>query len=302
MKKTFTEEFSISDKNIDFFDIPVEEDILVFICPFLIENTKSNLLLSKKVYDRLVMFLTKLNKDFVQPNKRNLGISFLSHLHEPNEIHFGYSSKNKGKAVAKEKAVQIFDALRRNKSSKQGLHTTNEAHNVLLLVEGIGQDIMSDITLNVCRDLFSEFTETQIKKYKIVGKKTFKIEYYNDKTEKWENKDYDLPIYNNKNIILIPKEIVAGKRGYSTRFNWFVASNYISADLMKKPIKKTDKLFRELKDGTKKAIIKEIYKAYKKPKDELIKFVIQYPGSLDEFIAYAKEHYPAINFDKIKKR
>ena len=300
MKKTFTQEFSIIDRNIDFFDIPIKEDILVFICPFLIENTKSNSTISRSVYERLVFFLTKLNKDFVKPNKRNQGIKFLSHLHEPNEIHFGYSSSNKGKAVAREKAEQIFDALRRNKSSKQGLHTTNEAHNVLLLVEGIGQDIMSDITLNVCRDIFSDFTQTQIAKYNIKEIKTFKLEFYNDKTGNWEMKDYELPIYDDKKIILIPKEIVAGKRGYSTRFNWFVASNYISADLMKKPNTKSKKLFRELKDGTKKAIIKEIYRAYKKPKGELIKFVIQYPGSLDEFIAYAKENYPAINFDNIK--
>ncbi len=299
MKETFIEHYSIKSKSPDFLNILMDKDIEVFICPFLIENSKLENEFSMKVYNRLVSFLTILNKEYVKPNNKNLGISFLSQLHEPNEIHFGYSSSNKGKAVAKEKATIIFEALRNNRFAKQGLHTTNEAHNVLLLVKGIGQDIMSDIILNVCRDLFSEFTTKQVIKHKITDTKTFSCEFYNSISEKWEETNFTLPVYEDKKIILIPQKIVSGKRAYSTRYNWFVASNHIAVELMNKKVKskKDDKFFKTLKDGAKKIIVKKIYETYKKPKEELIQFVLNYPGSLDEFVLYAKENYPEIDLN-----
>lgn len=304
MEITFKEEFGIDKNDIEFINIPLESDIEVFICPFLINHSKIESEFSNKIYKRLVSFLTDLNKNYVKPNKRNKGIKFLSRLHEPNEIHFGYSSRNKGKAVAKEKATIIFNALRNNRFAKQGLETTNQAHNVLLLVKGIGQDIMSDITLNVCRDIFAEFTKKIVNKYNISKVGIFNCEYYNDTLNKWDTIKFQLPKFENKKIILVPKNIVSGKRIYSTRYNWFVASKIISVKIMNKGniSKKDNKLFKRLESGTKKIIIKRVYDAYKKPKEDLIQFVLDYPGSLDQFIKYAKEHYPEIDLSDLNEK
>jgi hypothetical protein len=54
-----------------------------------------------------------------------------------------------------------------------------------------------------------------------------------------------------------------------------------------------------MKDGTRRAIIKQIYNDYKKPKSDLIDFVLQFKGSLLEFQDYAKIHYPALNLDEL---
>ena len=300
-KKTFTKYFNVCQTPLDFLDIPLDKDIEVFICPFLIENTKLENKFSLEVYDRLVSFLSKLNKEFVMPNKKALGISFLSHLHEPNEIHFGYSKRSKGKAIAKEKATVIFEALRNNSFAKQGIHTTNEAHNVLLLVKGIGQDIMSDFILNVCRDIFSKFTAKQMIKNNITNTKSFQCEFYNDNSTKWEKERYILPVYQEGKIILVPKNIVSGKRAYSTRYNWFIARNHIAIEIINKKVtlKNDEHFFKKLKNGAKKIIIKKIYEAYKKPKEDLIQFVLDYPGSLDSFVQYAKEHYPEIDLNNL---
>ena len=58
-------------------------------------------------------------------------------------------------------------------------------------------------------------------------------------------------------------------------------------------------MLKILTDGTKKAVIKEIYKNYKKPKEDLIDFVIEFKGSLDAFLRYAKEHYPELNLTNL---
>lgn len=293
----FTKQFSVKDRDIEFVDIPVDkEDLLAFICPFLIENNKADKVVSK-VSKRLRNFLSELNTTYIKTNDFKNGIPFLDHLHEPNEYHLGYSDSNKGKAVSKSKAKDIFQFLRNNKFARQGFSITNEAHNVLLLVDGIGQDIMSDIIANVCRDIFADFTLAICNKYSINTSST-NIEFYNDTTKKWETKVIGLPVYNS-HIILIPSKQLSGGRAYANLYNWYISRNYLSKEILnqKAPPKGT---VTQMKDGTKKAIIKEIYKHYKKPKKDLIDFVIKYPNSLDEFIAYAKVHYPELKLDHIK--
>lgn len=299
MAEKFTAHFKIKKTAIDFVDIPVnDEDLLAFICPFLIENNKSDKLILK-LSNRLKNFLAELNKTYIKTNDFKNGIPFLDHLHEPNEYHLGYSSSNKGKAVSKSRAKDIFTALRNNRFAKQGLSITNEAHNVLLLVDGIGQDIMSDIIANVCRDIFADFTTKICTKHSVVTKPT-KIEFYNDTSKKWEQKTVNLPS-NFGHIILIPAKTLSGGRAYANLYSWFVSSNYISKEVLnrKNPPKQ---MIMQMKDGTKKAIIKEIYKQYKKPKKDLIDFVLKYPNSLDEFIEYAKSHYPELKIDHLKDK
>ena len=59
------------------------------------------------------------------------------------------------------------------------------------------------------------------------------------------------------------------------------------------------KIVNKLKDGTKKLIVKEIHKTYGKPKNKLVDFVLQYRGSLEDFLEYCKLHYPSLNLDNI---
>lgn len=300
--ETFNTYFTkLRNKDIDFVDIPLGEDLEAFICPFLIENNKHSNPVALEVYERVHQFLIKLNRDFIKPNKRNEGIEFLSHLHEPNEYHLGYSDRNKGKAVSDVRAEVIYDALKNNSFAKQNIAITNEAHFVLLLVKGIGQDIMSDIIANVCRDIFAESTLKICKKHK-VSTISAKIEFYNAITKKWETKSADLPNFAGKSIILLPKFIISGGRAYSNLYNWFIARNYLAFEILnrKKPLSSDGKFIFKLKNGTRKAIVKKIYQAYRKPKDELIEFVKKFNGSLDEFVWYAKEHYPELNLDDLR--
>lgn len=298
MKKNFTQHHNLKKKGIPFFDIPIENDSQAFICPFLIENNKDKEIINR-VYLQISSFLTTLNRNFISKNDRTNGLNFLSHLHEPNEYPLGYSDRNKGMAVSDIRSSLIFNALRSNKLAKQGLNITNEANNVLLLVKGIGQDIMSDIIANVCRNIFAEFTQ-EICLINQIETKEFIVEYYDINTLNWTIKTVNLPFLNNKEIILIPKEIVSGSREYSNLYNWFIAKNYISLEILKeKPSPKVNKFVIQLKNNSRKAIIKKVYEVYRKPKNELIDFVIKYKGSLDDFIRYAKENYPALQIESI---
>lgn len=299
-KITFSSFFRVANKeDIDFFDVDLNSDALAFICPFLIANNRGSKILDN-VNKSMVAFLVNLNQNYVLKNNRTEGLFFLSQLHEPNEYHFGYSDQNKGKAISKTKAEIIFDSLRRNRFARSGSSITNEAHNVLLLVEGIGQDNMSDTIANVCRGIFADFTEKICVQHKVPTKK-YKISYYDLLIQGWTEKEYNLPEYNGKKIILVPKKIVAGKRLYSNYYNWFISRNYLSKEILDGKIKEgvNKKMIRTFSDGHKRAVIREIYKVYKKPKSGLIEFVKKFQGSLYEFLNYAKENYPELDLTNL---
>jgi len=160
---------------------------------------------------------------------------------------------------------------------------------------------MSDIIANVCRDIFSDFTLQICRKHNIytIAKS---IEFYNSIKGFWEVTKVELPDYAGKPIILLPKFIISGGRAYANLYNWFIAKNYISLEILnrKKTLPTDGQFIFKLKDGTQKAIIKKIYKAYRKPKDELIDFVKKFRGSLDEFVWYARENYPELNLDDLR--
>lgn len=300
MKTTFTTYFRISNpESVEFFDIPLDEDAEAFICPFLIANNR-DIPFCDALYRQNTAFFQNLNRNYIMPNDRNNALAFLSRLHEPNEYHLGYSDSNKGKAISGGKAEEIFAALRNNRSARQGSSITNEAHNVLLLVDGIGQDIMSDVIANVCRDRFAAFTLQQCQKYSIPTSMV-QFHYYDMVAGEWEFQQFQLPIYKGKPIILIPNRIIAGHRAYSNLYNWFIAKNYLADDILnnRKGQGAIDKFTTTLQDGTRKAIIKVIYKTYRKPKQDLIDFVLEYQGSLSEFLDYARDNYPELVLDTV---
>ena len=298
-KVTFNEHFGITEEKTEHLNILMENDLEAFIDPYHIANNL-NIMIAKRMYLRSKSFLETLNRTFIVPNDRRNGLKFLSHLHEANEYHLGYSHNNKGKGIGPTKADVVFDSLSANKFAKAGVSVTNEAHNVLLLVKGIGQDNMSDTLANVCRDILAEFTLQQCIKY---GVKVFetKIEYYDHSTEKWMAKKVSLPKYKGKHIILVPQFLTSGQRIYTNRYNWFISSNFISKEILNGTIKidANGKFINKLKDGTKKPIIKNINNHFRKPKDKLIDFVRSYNGSLIDFQDYVKLNYPSIDLEKL---
>lgn len=256
--KTFNEHFGIKSNTTEHLNILMKNDLEAFIDPYHIANNIDNMI-AKKMYVRSKSFLETLNRTYIVTNERKNGLEFLSRLGEANEYHLGYSYNNKGKGIGPTKSEIIYDSLRANKFVKAGITVTNEAHNVLLLVKGIGQDNMSDTLANICRDILAEFTYQQCLKYNIDVRET-DIEYYEHSSKQWTNKKAMLPFYKGKHIILVPQFLSSGQRIYTNHYNWFISSNYLSKDILDGSISTdgNDNFIYELKDGTKKAIIKNI--------------------------------------------
>jgi hypothetical protein len=299
---TFNTYFKVAAKVTVYINILIGSDLELFIDPYSIANGQHERI-AQRIYLRMKSFFETLNKTYIIPNDKRNGVIFLAPLTEANEYGFGYSDANKGKGIGPTKAEVIFKALSNNKFAKAGVSITNEALNVLLLVKGIGQDNMSDTIASVCRDIFAEFTLQQCKLHGIATSPT-KIEYYDPTTKKWLTKTIELPHYMiDKHIILVPKNLVRNTRDYTGYYNWFVASNHISKDILNGTITPTNpqKYINTLKNGDRKAIIKNINEHFKKPKEKLIDFVTEYNGSLENFQEHIKNNFPDLSDDDIDK-
>ncbi|QBZ97343.1 hypothetical protein [Flavobacterium sangjuense] len=297
-KLDFNRHFNVAG-NPEHTNILLLSDLELFIDPYNIANNLKDSI-AKQVYIRSKAFLEVLNRTYIVPNDATNGLAFLSHLQEANEYGFGYSKTNKGKGIGPTKAEIIFGSLSSNLFARAGVSITNEAHNVLLLVKGIGPDNMSDTLANVCRDIFAEFTYRQCLKYGIPTSK-FEIEYFDAKSNCWMSKEVELPSYKGKRIILVPKFMIGGKRAYTSAYNWFISSNYLSKEILSGTLKVANPkgFINKLKDGTRKAIIKNINKHFRKPKGELVDFVKRYNGSLLEFQTHVKNNFPNLSDDQL---
>lgn len=300
MKKIdFNKHFGVSTEPTKHVNVLLDSDLELFIDPYQIANNLDKRI-AKRLYLRSKSFLENLNTKFITTNDRDNGLKFLSHLKEPNEYGFGYSKRKKGSGIGSTKAEIIYDSLHNNKFAKAGVSVTNEAHNVLLLVKGIGPDNMSDTLANVCRDIFAEFTYNECIKF---GIKTYpkKIEYFDTLTKEWLNMDVELPMYKGKHIILVPKYLINGGRVYCNYYNWFISSNYLSRDILNGDIKLDDtaKFISKLKSGERRPIIKNINKHFRKDKENLIDFVKAYNDSLVKFQIYIKKNFPDLTDEDI---
>lgn len=298
MNKIYFNDYFGIKESTGHLNIPLNEDLEAFICPFKIVNNR-HLDVFGNVYYRNKTFLETLNGRYVVTSDRANGLNFLLNLHESNEYHLGYSSKNRGKGIGGDKAVTIYDALRNNKFASQGISVTNESQNVLLLVGGIGPDNMSDTISNVCRDIFAEYTYNQCVKYGI-QMYDFDIEFFDSLTKKWQVKKVKLPAYKGEKIILVPKDMVSSRRAFHVMYNWFISDNHISREILNGKIKVSDydRYIKSLPKKGKKPIVKHVFKDFSKPKNELIDFVVQYGDkTLLDFQDHLKNELPEVDFE-----
>lgn len=299
---SFNCHFGIDSSKTEYLDILLESDIKAFLCPYIIKNNIEHDI-AKKIVRRSTGFLKTLTNKYVIPNNKKEGIEFLTHLREANEYRMGYSSVNVGKGVGGLKAEEIYNYFSKSKFVQKGVSITDEAHNVLLLVSGIGQDLMGDILSNICRDIFAEYTLEQCRKHVIPldSLKKFKIEFFNESTSKWESKTVLLPTYNGKKIILTPQYLCSMPRLYQNLYNWHVVSHFYAPDIISGQIKidSNKDFIVKRKNGETVAKIKKMYHYYRQPKDQLHLHVLRYDKSLLEFQLYAKDHYLSINDDQV---
>jgi hypothetical protein len=276
MKKfqTFSEYFNLnkSQYELDFVDVPVNNgDIPLFIDPYAISKRDDRW--SADCHNAIVDFFQGVI-DKIRENKSAKAKYMLSGLREPNQTRFGLSTgkKPRGRGIGGDQAEILHHTLSESTAVKTGL--IKDLEECELLIEGIGRDKISDITTNIIRHKLIEYTQAQCELWGISMESVPSEMIWDHQNRKWVNHYVNLPVCDNKSVILVPKAIAR----FNIEFNHQeYYQHFVLNFLQEEHLSANSSLVRTLKDGTKKP-------PYKKALKELHPLTKQY---LYEF---SKEH------------
>ncbi|ROO58915.1 hypothetical protein EDC02_0686 [Micromonospora sp. Llam0] len=210
----FSDYFGIENPDEhDWFDPTLERDTLLFVDPFLLfSDTEEKW---RKSHDRLIehfqdafelLAQTGMNRQH-QYYKRVL---ILMESKEPKEFRLGFATKKgvDGSGSGKWLASQIVEAM--GEAIKRGLSEIEHFEELGILVEGIDKDRISDLTCNLLKPEFIEYTQHICHSLGIAMREVeVPHSKFDEGRRRWMSSTHLLPTdQKNKAIILVPKRFL----------------------------------------------------------------------------------------------
>lgn len=218
----FSEYFEITSNpndDSDFFDGTINFDLPFFIDPFLLFCSSDPEY--KKMHDELIIryLLHIARKTLWSIWKAEKNEYF--HFKEVNEVHLWYSLEGNSWKWLWDKFAEILIANIRKIILSNG---NNHLEKLCIITEWVGRDRISDFSANLLKIFLVEYTANIAKKIPDRNKvKRVRIQklYFDYDADLWCHGEYELPIYNWKHIILVPKNILTTADTYLNKKDFF---------------------------------------------------------------------------------
>lgn len=278
-----------TDPDCDFLNINLDEDTPLFVDAYAMYRSSNTHMQSGHEILRNFMTATLLGlKKYLEDPTiiNNLWISKC--FSEPKGTGIGLAKNgHKGRGSHDVKCQQIITALRHSKAVETG--ELEDLEELLLVIEGIGSDTISDITLNIAKKSFIEYTQEKCSKLNITVKPTEeKIRYFCKIDNKWKSDHFDLPhweVGKDKTLsylIFIPNEVLEKNMAYGCNYFYTNIATPVYVDQV---LRAGLSFIYSLKDGSKRVNKREMRKKdeYKGGKKKMDSFISKNPKSLKEY-------------------
>lgn len=273
-KKYISNVWQISQKGhkgLDFVDVAVNVDNLLFIDPCLIERWNNEWAVKATKYinsyfDNLFEAYNTGNRDYIR--------YLLSHASEQNATRLGYGNGDNGKGNTPDGLLKIFRPLEQLIIS---IKTIKRPEDLPLFIPNFAEDGMSDLLTNILHECLNEFTMEQMQKHGISsnGIKEFYSWDLND--NEWKKVKKAAYFVNGKELLLVPKQIV--RKRYL-----FGVEQYFRRIILKRMIDEGGYRNPEGKSLSKTDIIQsKCYSGEHWLYDESIKYTVEHNDALDEY-------------------
>lgn len=207
----------------------------------------------------------------------------LAQLKEPNETHLGLSrGRSQGRALGDQSAIDVWDALKGSAAVKSGL--LKDLEDTILLVDGVGDDIVSDMTTDIIRAPLIQYTQETCNYYGIpMAPQVASGALWDPAAKRWFTKYVELPVVHNRRLLLVPKVIVRRSMDYDADEYY---SDYILEHLREVELSAGTELVHLLRNGTPRVTKKDLEAKYGRGKFVNLKETVKKPDLLD---AYRRE-------------
>lgn len=230
--------------SLDFVDVDIFTDTALFLSPRALE------VLGTDWGDECVHLVRSFFGEvmsLIKAGKNRAAEELLGELREPNETHLGLSvGKSRGRALGTESAQKVWEALSESEAAKSGL--LKDLEDTALMIEGIGVDIISDVTTNIIRGPLIVYTQEMAKHYGIPLEPNVAAGHVWDPTKKaWVSVVADLPLTPEGKLLLVPKAAVRASPLYKAGDYY---RHFVLTFLQEEEFKAGTSLVRFLRDGT----------------------------------------------------
>jgi hypothetical protein len=280
----FSEFFGIdkTQAELDFVDVPVDGDILLFVDPFAISQRPDRW--SQSCHDTIMSFFNQIVQT-IRDGHPEAARRLLLHLHEPNETRLGFSQGRPcGAGIGPYQGFQLFEAFRDSSAVRTGFLGSLEESE--LMIEGISRDKISDLTTNIIRWYLAEYTKEQCVLLNVPIQRVPLAPYYSTDAGDWISDYFDVPIAAGQPVLLVPKIIVRYPPAYDHQqyYRHFVLE-YLQAE----HLSANSSLVRTLKNGRRVVYKKDIKAIFRCTKENLYRFSRDHPNVLQEYRAFLAE-------------
>ena len=293
----FSDYFNLgkSQAELDFVDIPLNTDIPLFVDPYALSVEDDPWFIE---CNNLVVGYFQLVIDSIRSGDIVVARQLLFNLHEPNDTHLGFSSQHPaGRGIGRYQADDLYETLKKSKAIQTGhLRDLNDCE---LLIPGISNDKISDITINIIRGKLVEYTESQCKSLNIPTSQVASGTYWNAERRRWANHYAKLPVYDDKRIVLVPKasirfHLAADHQEYYRHF----VLQYLQAE----HLNAGSALVTVLKSGKRKVYKNKLEKKYPLSKEFLFEFSEKHPEVLQRYKESLSSKPRSLVDEQIEKR
>lgn len=281
-----SEVFNLSQSQaaLSFIDVDTEGDTRLFVDPWALRHldTAWGHQCVALIQD---FFATVL--DLIAQGNDEAAREALLVLREPNEAHLGLSAgEAQGRGLGPHLASEIFVRLKNSRARKSGL--LSDIEDSLLFIEGIGPDIISDITINLIRGPLIDFTQKTAREVGIpltAGVASGRIWAMN--THEWLPDTYtELPITGAGKILLVPKVVVRKRLEYDVEQYYL---HYVLEHLKSAALASNSELVQLLKNGKRVVYKKDLEQRFPLSKSTNLDQTIHDPSILSEYKAHKAE-------------
>jgi len=269
---------NLTQRQLDFVDVYIDDDIALFVDPsafFKYDDPWSS-----ECHSIIREYFQYLVEQIRSGNELK-AIAQLSFLSEPKETHLGFGQRNfKGRGIGGLQAQYLFNQLKGSRAVITGFIT--DLADCELMVPGISFDKISDMTTNIIRQCLIKYTQEQCKLFDIPMENVAAGFMWDSSQKKWYNNYVDLPLINNTQLILVPKKVVVWKPEISSNeFYNFDVLEYLQGVHLSANSALVETLKNKKKIVTKKTLKEQ--PEYRFSKEFIYEFCNNHPEILDAY-------------------
>jgi hypothetical protein len=269
-----------SQRQLDFVDVCLETDNMLFIDPKLIEQSTNTGLAQMK---NTLQIFSKYLFDYVRRRQRGKASELFKGISEPNETRLGYSNgKPQGNSMHGQLSEELLDSiftLGATLSSAASLGLGN----IEIFIKGVSCDRISDTVTKIIKADLIDFTQAQCAIHSIPMVLVPQKDVYDGSKNKWEKGGFELPVFDGKPIIFVPKSIVRRDKDGQSTFGFFF--RFAFRNFIKTDPDFTQGIPKKGRDNevTKKDFFKNLSEEAIPWKEAAEKWVSKYPKILREY-------------------